>query len=75
MREIVSWGCYALVQRRRPLDWTGGPLPVLHDWTEQKLVDFQRWGNRLAKGMPFAEYQRGFKDRYRPGTLFEMPAL
>lgn len=69
VREIVSWGCYAIVQRRRPLDWVGGPLPTLHDWTEQRLIDFQRWGNRLAKGMPFAEYRRGFKDRHRAGAL------
>ena len=59
--EINEWGCYPIVQRRRPLDWIGGPLPVLHDWSEQRLIDFQRWGNRLAKGIPFAEYRRGYK--------------
>lgn len=61
VREIASWGCLAIVQRRRPLDWIGGPLPVLYDWTEQRLIDFQRWGNRLAKSMPFSHYVRGLK--------------
>ena len=69
VREIQSWGCYPIVQRRRPLDWIGGPLPTLHDWTEQKLIDFQRWGNRLSKGMAFVDYRRGFKDRYSTGVL------
>jgi hypothetical protein len=54
--EIRKWKCVPIVQRRRPLDWTGGPLPTLHDWTEQKLIDFQRWGNRLSYAMPFREY-------------------
>jgi hypothetical protein len=45
-----------VVQRRRPLDYLGGPLPTIHDWTERKLIDFQRWGNRLSYAMPFNEY-------------------
>lgn len=63
VNEINQWGAYPIVQRRRPLTWLGKPepLPCLFDWTEQKLIDFQRWGNRLAKGMPFSEYKRGFK--------------
>jgi len=70
--EIREWGCVPVVQRRRPLDWTGGSLPVLHDWTERKLVDFQRWGNRLSHSMPFSRYDRrlnhsGVKAR-EPGT-------
>lgn len=57
VRDIVAWGALPIVQRRRPLDWLGGPLPVLHDWTEQRLLDFQRWGNRLARQVPrFADY-------------------
>jgi len=67
--EICSWGCLPIVQRRRPLDWMGGPLPVLHDWTEQRLIDFQRWGNRLARGISFAEYRRGHKDRRAAGAM------
>jgi len=56
VREIRSWKAVPVVQRRRPLDWTGGELPTLHDWTERKLIDFQRWGNRLSHSMPFAKY-------------------
>lgn len=62
VREIQSWGSLPIVQRRRPLDWTGGPLPCLYDWTEQTLIDFQRWGNRLSGSMPFVGYRRGKKD-------------
>lgn len=62
VREIQSWGSLPIVQRRRPLDWMAGPLPALHDWTEQTLIDCQRWGNRLSGAMPFAEYRRGTKD-------------
>ena len=69
VNEINAWGCKPWVQARQPLDWLGGALPVQHDWTEQTLVDFRRWGNRLAKGIPFSEYRRGFKDRYRAGAL------
>lgn len=58
VREIREWKCVPVVQRRRPLDWTGGTLPTLHDWTERKLTDFQRWGNRLSYAMPFVEYDR-----------------
>jgi hypothetical protein len=56
VREIREWKCVPVVQRRRPLDYLGGPLPVIHDWTERKLIDFQRWGNRLSYAMPFAKY-------------------
>lgn len=56
--EIRRWKCLPVVQRRRPLDWTGGSLPTLHDWTERKLVDFQRWGNRLSYAFPFGAYRR-----------------
>lgn len=70
VNEICSWGCLPIVQRRRPLDWMGGPLPVLHDWTEQRLIDFQRWGNRLARGLSFSEYRRGHKDRHAVGEMF-----
>jgi hypothetical protein len=56
--EIRRWKCVPVVQRRRPLDWTGGALPTLHDWTEQSLIDFQRWGNRLSYAMPYSEYDR-----------------
>lgn len=66
VREIHEWGALPVVQRRRPLDWLGGPLPCLFDWTEQLLIDFQRWGNRLAGGMTFAEYKRSFKDSHLP---------
>ena len=59
VREIREWGCLPVVQRRRPLDWPGGPLPVLHDWTERKLLDFQRWGNRLSYAFPFSRYRKG----------------
>lgn len=69
VREIAAWDCIQIVQRRRPLDWLGGPLPTLHDWTEQKLVDFQRWGNRLAKAMPFSQYRRGYKDAHAAGSM------
>ncbi|MGH2607541.1 MAG: hypothetical protein ACRDHF_00510 [Tepidiformaceae bacterium] len=69
VREIADWDCVPIVQRRRPLDWLGGPLPTLHDWTEQRLIDFQRWGNHLAKAMPFRAYRRGYKDRHAAGGL------
>lgn len=59
VREIREWKCIPIVQRRRPLDYLGGPLPTIHDWTERKLIDFQRWGNRLSYAMPFAKYDRG----------------
>lgn len=62
VREIQSWGSLPIVQRRRPLNWMAGPLPTIHDWSEQKLIDFQRWGNRLSGAMPFSEYRRGMKD-------------
>lgn len=57
VREIRAWKCLPVVQRRRPLDYAGGPLPTIHDWTEQKLIDFQRWGNRLSYAMPFSDYK------------------
>lgn len=63
VKEIQSWGSLPIVQRRRPLNYMRGPLPTLFDWDEQKLIDFQRWGNRLSGGMPFANYRRGMKDR------------
>jgi hypothetical protein len=63
VRQINEWGAVPIVQRRKPLDYIGGPLPTLHDWTEQGLIDFQRWGNRLGKGMPFQAYKRGLKLR------------
>jgi len=56
VREIREWKCIPIVQRRRPLDYLGGPLPTIHDWTERKLIDFQRWGNRLSYAMPFSAY-------------------
>lgn len=64
VNEINLLGAYPIVQRRRPLTWLSKkhPLPCLHDWTEQKLIDFQRWGTRLAKGIPFSEYKRGYRD-------------
>jgi hypothetical protein len=69
--EITTWGAYPIVQRRRPLDYLGGPLPTLHDWTEKALINFQRWGNRLAKGPTFAEYKPNFRDPiYRGEELF-----
>lgn len=61
VREIREWGCFPVVQRRRPLDWLGGKLPTIHGWTEQGLIDFQRWGNRLSRSIKFAEYRRGTK--------------
>jgi hypothetical protein len=71
VNEINSWKAVPIVQRRKPLDWIGGPLPTLHDWTEQKLIDFQRWGNRLGKGVEFEDYKRGFKEKpYTGEELF-----
>lgn len=68
VREINEWGCYPIVQRRRPLDYMEGPLPVLHDWTEQTLKDFQRWGNRLAKSVKkFADYVPNLRDSHYVG--------
>jgi hypothetical protein len=65
VKEIQSWSSMPIVQRRRPLTYMSGPLPVLHDWTEQTLIDFQRWGNRLSGGnIKFSDYRRGLKDRY-----------
>jgi hypothetical protein len=64
VREINEWRAYAIVQRRRPLNYMEGPLPCLHDWTEQKLIDFQRWGNRLAKGVKrFSDYKPNLRER------------
>lgn len=71
VREIQDWGCLPVVQRRRPLDWPGGPLPVLYDWTERKLMDFQRWGNRLSATIPFAEYRPGWRDSKAAGEMFD----
>jgi hypothetical protein len=63
--EINEWGCYPMVQRRRPLDYMEGPLPCLHDWTEQKLIDFQRWGTRFAKSVKrFKDYVPNLRDKY-----------
>lgn len=58
VREIREWKAVPVVQRRRPLDYLGAPLPLptIHGWTERKLIDFQRWGNRLSHSMPFAKY-------------------
>lgn len=73
VRDIVKWRAYPIVQRRRPLTWLSreDPLPCLHDWTEQKLVDFQRWGNRLARGgMQFGKY-----DRTMRGEKFVLESL
>lgn len=59
VREIREWGAVPVVQRRRPLDWTGGTLPTIHGWTERSLIDFQRWGNRLSHSVKsFAKYDR-----------------
>lgn len=59
VREIREWKAVPVVQRRRPLDWTGGSLPTLHDWTERKLIDFQRWGNWLSHSVKeFSGYKR-----------------
>ncbi len=64
VNEINQWKAYAIVQRRRPLNWLSKkhPLPCLHDWTERKLIDFQRWGNRLAKGIPWNEYIPNYRE-------------
>lgn len=64
VREIQDWGAVPIVQRRRPLDWLGDPrpLPCLYDWTPQKLIDFQRWGNHFSGAFPFSRYKRGLKD-------------
>ncbi len=71
VQEINEWGCYP-VQRRRPLDYMGGPLPCIHDWTEKLLIDFQRWGNRLGKSMRFADYVPNLRESGRKaGKLFE----
>jgi hypothetical protein len=64
VRLIHTLGSLPIVQRRRPLDWMSGPLPTLHDWTEQTLIDFQRWGNRLSASIAFKDYHRGMKTRY-----------
>ena len=56
VREIRAWKCVPIVQKRTPLDYLGGPLPVLHDWTERTLTDFKRWGNWLSHSIPFAAY-------------------
>lgn len=70
VREVNEWGAYPIVQRRRPLTWMEGPLPCLFDWTERKLIDFQRWGNRVAKGMPFSEYIPNLRDKQPEEYLF-----
>lgn len=65
VKTIVQWKSVAIVQRRRPLNWQGEDilsLPTLYDWTPQKLIDFQRWGNRLSGAFPFSAYRRGMKD-------------
>jgi hypothetical protein len=64
VREIVAWRALPIVQARKPLTWMGkpNPLPVLYDWTEEKLRAFQRWGNRFAKGMPFSEYRHNWSE-------------
>ena len=64
VNTIVSWKSLPIVQRRRPLNYMCGPLPTLYDWTEQTLIDFQRWGNRLSASIDFHEYRRGLKDRH-----------
>lgn len=71
VREVNEWQAKPIVQRRRPLNWMSGPLPCLHDWTETKLKDFQRWGNRLGKGMPFSEYIPNFREQPYRGENFE----
>lgn len=75
VREINDWGAIPIVQRRRPLDYLEGPLPCLHDWTEEKLKAFQRWGNRFGKGIPLSEYRHNFVEPpYRGEKLFRDPA-
>ncbi len=81
VREIVSWRALPIVQARRPLNWMGkpSPLPVLYDWTEEKLKAFQRWGNRFAKSgdMPFSKYKHNWSEYGREnraqfsGELFD----
>jgi hypothetical protein len=61
VKEIREWGCVPVVQRRRPLDYMGGPLPCVHGWSERKLIDFQRWGNRLSHSIDFGGYDRTVK--------------
>lgn len=56
VREIREWKCVPIVQQRTPLDYIGGPLPTLYDWTPRSLKDFKRWGNWLSHSIPFAAY-------------------
>lgn len=59
VREIREWKCVPIVQARTPLDYLGGQLPVLHDWTSRSLKDFKRWGNWLSHSIPFVAYNPG----------------
>ena len=73
VREINAWGAIPIVQARTPLDYMEGPLPCLHDWTDEKLRAFRRWGNRFGKGMPFSEYRHNFAEKpYRGEDLFSV---
>ena len=79
-REIRDWGCVPVVQRRRPLDWTGppAPLPTLHDWTPRKLMDFQRWGNWLSHSIAFSAYDPSLNHsgvKVNPGRLRPLPMV
>ncbi len=53
---LRSWKCIPVVQMRTPLDYTGGPIPTIHDWTERKLRDFKRWSNWLSHSIPWEKY-------------------
>jgi hypothetical protein len=41
--EVIDHGFEPCPQRLRPLNWRGGPLPTLHDWTEPDLIAWQRF--------------------------------
>lgn len=58
VRKVIEWGGEPYVQRYRPLNYLGGPLPVRHDWTEAMLVDFSRYFNRYLwrRGVRLQEY-------------------
>ena len=71
VRKINEWGAIAIVQMRQPLDYLEGPLPCLYDWTETRLREFRRWGNRMAKGIPLSEYRHNYVEpAYRGEKLF-----
>lgn len=67
--KVVEWGAEPYCQPVLELDYLGGPIKTHHDWTEQKLHDFQRYANRyLWKYTALSDYNNR---KYEPPPFGE----